>query len=319
MSLLRPLLATKADQDRFIDHEVETDRVLRAAREGRNVVVFGTYGAGKSSLLARARFLDDGDDRRWVTVSAESAESPAAILLSILARLDPNAVGRWHARMTAPSFDLVQPALVRQLLDELDAAAENLVICVDGVVPDVAYALFGSARNDVWAVAGAGWIVAANANERELVLRPPADAFFDVVVDLGPLDEVNARRLLREYAPELTQDQITSAINHGRGVPARLLRAAALLADGGDLAGTNYPAREIEASTPKARLLSWLTTHGATSASDPNMLSDVGVSRQRAHQILNELLEREMVTVSQERPEGRGQPRKLYVLTSTGR
>jgi hypothetical protein len=313
MPALRPLRPTRADQQRFVDRARETRELLAAADGGRNALVLGAYGSGKSSLLAHAAYARRDAHRRWVIVPGETAATPAALLLRILAGLDQPAAERWEARLStrARSADpLLEPALIAQLLDELDERARETVLAIDGVAPGVAHALFGSARNEVWALGDTTWVVAGRLEERDLLLRPPADAFFEATIALDPLADDDARALL-EAAGE---DPSEAVLRAGAGIPAQLLRAAALAREG------KAPARLAAAAAPasgtRAGLLGWLTTRGSASPSDPDLLEQLGVSRQRAAKLLAELADQGVVRATEERPEGTGRPRRRYTLTA---
>jgi hypothetical protein len=312
MPVLRPLRPTRADQRRFVARAEETERLLAAADAGRNALVLGAHGSGASSLLAHAAYERRDAARRWVIVPGETAATPAALLLRILAELDGGAFERWRTRLAGrdrTGDPVLEPALLALLLDALDEHAVDTVIAIDGIAPGVAHALFGSARNDVWALAGTSWVVAGRLEERDLLLRPPADAFFDTAIVLEPLPEPDAARLLAAHG----HDASPAVLAAGAGVPAQLLRAAAVAEAGGDPATLIAPPA---ASGTRAGLLGWLTARGSASPSDPALLEQLGVSRQRAAKLLAELADQGVVRATEERPEGSGRPRKLYTLAA---
>jgi hypothetical protein len=315
VSTLRPLRPTRADQRRFVGRTRETRELLDAVDGGRNALVLGVYGSGKSSLLAHAAYERRDAGRRWVIVPGEAAATPAALLLRILAELDADAAARWEARLAtrARSADpLLEPALVAQLLDELDERARGTVIAIDGIAPGVAHALFGSARNEVWSLGETSWVVAGRLEERDLLLRPPADAFFEATIVLAPLGDADARRLL-ESAGEPASEPVLQA---GAGIPAQLLRAASLAREGRPPAALAAASAATAATGTRAGLLSWLTARGSASPSDPDLLEQLGVSRQRAAKLLAELADQGVVRATEERPEGSGRPRKRYTLAA---
>jgi hypothetical protein len=312
MPALRPLRPTRADQRRFVARAGETERLLAAVDAGRNGLVLGSHGSGASSLLAHAAYQRRDAPRRWVIVAGETAGSAGALLLRILAELDAGAFERWRARLAdrdRTGDPLLEPALLAILLDELDEHVRDTVIAIDGIAPAVAHALFGSARNDVWALAGATWVLAGRLEERDLLLRPPADAFFDTTIVLEPLSDADARRLLTAHGHE----PAPAVLAAGAGIPAQLLRAAAVAEQGGDPTTLSAPPA---ASGTRAGLLGWLTARGSASPSDPALLEQLGVSRQRAAKLLAELADQGVVRATDERPEGSGRPRKLYTLAA---
>jgi energy-coupling factor transporter ATP-binding protein EcfA2 len=311
MMTLRPLLPTRADQERFVDRTDAASTTNRALDTGRNVLLLGDRGSGKTSLLAHIDHERSSDSTRWVSVTGESAASPAALLLEILALLEPDALERWLTPLggAEQASQIAQPAVTARLLDQIAVSAGDAIVCVDGIKPEVAHGLFGSSRNEVWAAAGVTWVVAADSAERDLLLRPPADAFFDIVVELAPLDDKDAAELLRRNDVNLTPAQIEQAVAAGGGNPARLLRAAA---QGQWSQGPIASPLLAGADGTRRRLLHWITVHGTASAADPAMLQELGVSRQRATQLLRELERHGVLNVVTERPSGHGRPRNVY-------
>lgn len=76
----------------------------------------------------------------------------------------------------------------------------RLVVLLDSIgSPDIVQHLFGRLRDEVWQLPLL-WVVAGNRPDRSRYLEPPADSFFDAVIDVGELDEDDAGDLLRRRA-----------------------------------------------------------------------------------------------------------------------
>ena len=133
----------------------------------------------------------------------------------------PASRARWIEDLRAlsmpdgPFGQVAQPAILMELLDLLGerlAALERPVcLMIDGIAPTVAHGVFGSLRNELWALEGAAWIVAGDISAEALYLEPPADAFFEQTIRLGRLTDADAAKLLGAHLPDLTDADIKSA------------------------------------------------------------------------------------------------------------
>ena len=307
----RPLIQSRSDQRRFVDRASETREVLQAIADAQPVLVLGDPGSGRTSLLNHVawRLAGQSDPRESVVVSGELAHSPAQLLGVLVAKLQRLAEpggsrGQWLQELQAlalpdgPFGEVAQPAILMELVDllgdRLAALKRGACLMIDGISPTVAHAVFGSLRNELWALEGAAWVVAGDTAAGPLYREPPADAFFARTVELGPLSDADAAKLLRAHIPELTKEQIAQAIAaDGSGNPRRLLRAAADIQAGirPTVSATDALAqRAVDLAGPLAgRLTAYLADHGPAAASDDRLLRQVGASRQRVSQLMHQL------------------------------
>jgi len=334
---IQPLVPSRADQRRFVDRKRETDAIIRAVAASQPVLVLGDRGSGRTSLLNHVAWLlaRQKPSRQTVMVSGELASSPSQLLGVLVARVqrlaEPAGGSRagWVEDLRAlslpdgPFGQVVQPAIVMELVDLLGerlAALERPVcLMVDGIAPAVAHGVFGSLRNELWALPDATWIVAGDRDAEALYLEPPADAFFEHTVRLGPLTGADAAKLLRAHVPELAGADLERAIAVGAGNPRRLLRAAADIQAGivpvGPM-GDELAQRAGAIGGPLAgALVGYLAAHGPASASDEAMLRQIGASRQRASQLMHELESAGLLeTIEQHEPGRRGRPARRFTL-----
>ena len=280
--------------------------------------MLGAYGSGKSSLLAHAAYERRDAPRRWVIVPGETAATPAALLLRILAELDRDAAERWEARLAtrARGADpMLEPALVAQLLDELDERAREArdrrrrhrAGRRARPLRQRPQRGLGARRHDL----GRGR--PARGGATCCCARPPTRS--------------SRRRSCSTRSTTPTRAALLEAAGRGRratpscapgaGIPAQLLAPPPLAREG------HVPARRSPPPPPRRRLrhpraglLSWLTARGSASPSDPDLLEQLGVSRQRAAKLLAELADQGVVRATEERPEGSGRPRKRYTLAA---
>jgi hypothetical protein len=276
------------------------------------------------------------DAHETAVVPGEVTNDPAQLLGVLVARLqrlaEPESQrGRWLDDLRAlsmpdgPFGQVVQPAILMELVDllgeRLAALRRPVCLMIDGVSPTVAHGVFGSLRNELWTLDGVSWVVAGDAAAGPLYREPPADAFFERVVELGPLPEAEAGKLLRAHIPQLSDTDIQAAIAAGGGNPRRLLRAAADIQAGrqpspsttGELAS-----QAVDVAGPLAgALVEYLATHGPAAASDRRLLTQIGTSRQRASQLMHQLESAGLLeTLEQHEPGRRGRPARRFAIKS---
>ena len=222
-----------------------------------------------------------------------------------------------------PFGQVAQPAILMELVDLL---GERLAALEPPRVPDgrrdraaVAHGVFGSLRNELWALHGAAWVVAGDSAAEALYLEPPADAFFEHTVKLGPLTDTDAAKLLRAHVPTLSAADIERAIAVADGNPRRLLRAAADIQAG--IAPVGSTADEIAqratavAGPLAGAIVGYLAANGPAAASDEAMLRQIGASRQRASQLMHELESAGLLeTIEQHEPGRRGRPARRFAV-----
>jgi energy-coupling factor transporter ATP-binding protein EcfA2 len=334
--VIRPLATTRADQRRFVDRTDETRSIVRAVAASQNVLLVGEAGSGRTSLLNHVAWLlaREAQPRDSLLVSGESAANAAQMLGVLVARVQRLAEGGraragWLEDLRAlsmpdgPFGEAARPAIVMELIDLLGEALARVprAVCVmvDGISAVVAHGVFGSLRNELWALDGVSWIVAGDSAASPLYREPPADAFFELTVELGSLSAGDARKLLRLHAPELGEAEVEQALAVGRGNPRRLLRAASEIQAGVTPtdSAAREPAEKAEAiAGPLAgRLIEYLAEHGPASASDATMLRQIGASRQRASQLMHQLESAGLLqTIEQHEPGRRGRPVRRFAL-----
>lgn len=291
----RPLLDTKPDAALFAGRGSELDRLLPAARAGRNVLVVADRGAGTTSLLHQ--FARHARRTRPVLTprfrNAATARTPTDLLRGLFG--DPD-------RPPTPSGPY--PAF-----GEYHDLPAGTVAIVDNISADLARDLFGRLRDEVWAIP-ATWVVSCPTHQQAAILEPPADAFFDVVLTVGHLSEIEARDLLvRRGAPA---DRLAELVTAGGGNPRQLIRALGA-AESGERPAT---ARRARLSRPAAMLLGELDSLGSASASDAELQHRLGWTRSRLTQVFRELLAAGMVTAGQVKG-GIGRPRTVYRVAGT--
>ena len=186
--------------------------------------------------------------------------------------------------------------------------------------PEIVHALFGRLRDEIWQLPIV-WLVAGSEGDRQVYLRPPADAFFARVVTLEPLPSKEAFALVRARVPRAkASDALLRAIvTASSGMPRDLVSLAADAVVGGakpeDVARSRAK-RDAAVATlgePARRVVSELEANGPASASDEAFLARLGFGRSRAAQVLGELERLGIVEASTERLAGR-RPRKRYGL-----
>ena len=326
----RPLQPTAADATLFVDRASELERLARSVGHRFNSLVLGERGSGKTSLLRRlqGQLTDQGVPSRFV-------EASGATTVEDLIDLLYEAV---HSRRRDPTERLLASLDgMTGIADDLRRLAppdhRQLVMFLDSINnPDLVQHLFGRLRDDVWQLPFT-WVVAGNRAERGRYLEPPADSFFDAVVDIGELDEEHAADLLRRRAQQAGPDDAGGqvllsvaselAMRVKPRTPRNILAATRdVLVEAADDPTqwmTNLHAlqrRATELGRPAAMLFVELMDLGPVSPSDKLLLERLGWTRARAAQVFKQLEQAGLVVVTDEAPDGPGRPRKLYAANS---
>ena len=183
-----------------------------------NVLIVGEQGSGRTTLLRQvARELRERRvQAQWID-AATALTTPALVEL-VTARL-LNGTGQAAGDGWALQWLLSAPP------DELPRVFRRR----PSPVAAVSYGLFGTLRDELWQLP-VRWVVTCTDRDRG-TLPPPADAFFDVVVSLPPLQEKEARALVRARVPDgqLSTDAMTTIMDVGGGNPGRWSAQPALL------------------------------------------------------------------------------------------
>ncbi|HEX8744624.1 MAG TPA: hypothetical protein VF712_15985 [Thermoleophilaceae bacterium] len=311
-----PLRDRTADSLLFVPPD-GFERAQTAALHNLNVLVLAPRGGGKTSALHQLelRLRDDGAPP-VVFADLAGVDAPHAALQTLVA-LASESIGAdvlWKpppARPHEADEDLAARTAIRQL-----AGLTACRFLIDNASAEkVAYPLFGTFRDRLWDTPHQ-WILAAALHDRGRLLRPPADAFWEEVVDLS-LTQSQAHDLLVRRI-EGTAPWAQALVGElGTTNPRQLIRAA--------LAATIHPdgpeavvatRRRLQEQVDRlgerpAILLEELRSRGPVSASDPELLDRLGWARTTVLRALDDLVEAGLVQ-TYEQPQGRGRPRRLF-------
>jgi hypothetical protein len=325
----RPLMSTGADAALFVGREREVGTLTRAAGLGLNALLLGQRGSGKTSLLHHfERELGEaGMEVRFIEASGASTIDGLIALLFGAVRGTP-----WDStdRLLAEMGEGGVGGDLRRLGE---IAGGSLILLVDSIArPALVHQLFGPQRDELWQLPFL-WVVSGNSADRRGYLEPPADSFFDVVVELEELGIEEAAELLvrRCTAPGTADDPAAKALLEAASLlaqrvsprtPRQLLSAAraSLLGDEDPSAtiqmlyGLQHRAAAL--GRPAAMLFTELMNMGPVSASDEGLLERLGWTRGRVVQVLKELEVEGLVIAAEAR--GPGRPRKLYAVNHPG-
>lgn len=303
----RPLLSTSDDRDLVVERTAECALVEDAVRRNLNVLISGAAGSGLTTTIHQLlRRLPRGEQLHPRFVNAATVASAEELLHESLGEL-------------VPAMAIVDGDSVYARFARFSAVPDNIVVLVDNAGPALLQETFGAHRDEIWQVP-VTWVVTCTELDRVRVLSGRAAAFFDVVVELGPLTDVQAAGLLRRRTTkeELGAAGLRAAVNAAAGNPRALVQAARRLVLEGvapaDLARSAYLRQEVgrPLSRPARMLLDELVTRGPASASDPDLQAATGWTRSRLVQVLAEL-ESAGAVDSEERSDGRsGRPRKVF-------
>ncbi len=315
-------MASAADR-RYLVERIETDVVLGHVRAGMNTLVLADRGMGKTTFLRHLEWrLEDEADTSPVYVDGHRLSDARMILLAVRDRLEGPRTPLTEQLQMATLPMTPSPVETRNevlvLIRELARQQEGRRACVllDDPDPDIAHRLFGRLRDELWQT-GIVWVVAGDPARRQQYLTPPADAFFERIVELAPLTDAQQQDLIRRRMSRQDSMDLLS-VRAESGSPRTLLTAlrdAASSPDDVQVVLARRTERQQRAHERLGRLeemmLAEIENGAAASASDPDWTGRFGISRQRAQQALA-ALEREQLVRADRLPGPSGRPRKVY-------
>ena len=300
----RPLTASDADHSLFADRSSELQRVRRALDLGLNAYVHGPPGSGRTSFLRQV----ERDRPEACYVRLHGFETLEDRLDQVeRAVTGSNVLERPRPSPFAETFKAFATTEVKAAPDpfrNLRRAVGPIggepfrVVLVDDLGHKECHELFGRWRDGLWEMP-IQWVVAAGSASS---LDPPADTFFDAVVELLPFDHEGLQELVRRRAASGTPGEGSLLFSTAEPViesvaPCTPRRALSVLRDlylSDDLAEATRNLANLQSARaslkPTAnRLLDALIHHGPTYAGDVELLAEVGVTRSRVVQLLAEL------------------------------
>lgn len=310
----RPLFPTLADAALFVRTDAAV-ALLKGPQLGRNTLVVGPRGSGKTSLLRMAEHaLREQEGRPVAFVSLRGVDDAAAAVTAV-----HRAAVEQGWLPAAEPLDDDDPFAPTALLRRLAAAPEGAVVLLDDVGAEQGAALFGRLRDELWQLR-LTWAVAVSSAQAGALLSPPADAFFERRVTLEELDEDARFQLLA--LREVPAERARALAQEGPGNPRELIAFARDAQENGVspralAAATERLRGEAEEAAGRAggMLVAELDGLGPVSAADPTLLDRLGWDRPRAARTLSRLEQAGIVRSYLEPRNGRnGRPRKLYEL-----
>lgn len=272
-----------------------------------NVLLSGDAGSGLTTTVHQLlRSLPRGEQLHPRFVNAATVSSAEQLLHEALGEL-------------VPAMAIVDGDSAYARFARFSGVPNDIVVLIDNAPAALLEQAFGAHRDEMWQVPVI-WIATCSEVDRTHVLGSRAAAFFDVVVELKPLTDVQAAGLLRRRTTKVELDAagLRAAVNTAGGNPRALVQAARRLVLEGvapdDLARSVYLRQEVgrPLSRPARMLLDELVSRGPASASDPQLQAATGWTRSRLVQVLAEL-EAAGAVDSEERSDGRtGRPRKVF-------
>lgn len=327
----RPLLDTRADAELFVGRRSELSRLRRSLELRLNVLVHSEAGAGKTSLLRHLVWLERTNGGSTPHYLSATTASTVTELIELVA--GALGVTKLPAEVSGDPLGLLAH-LADVVKDEPgpDGPGAQPVVILDEPDADVAFTLFGQLRDEVWQLP-VTWVVAMDSSDVYRLFRPPADAFFEVRLELPRLQPGEVRELLLRRVPaglatersHKLSDEVVAELAATRD-PRRALDGARRLlteeATWDDLKRIRKRRDDAVGELgPSARMVVDALSQlgGAASASDPELLELLGWTRPRAVQVLSGLEKAGILDTATVRHNGTaGRPRKVYRLVEAG-
>jgi MoxR-like ATPase len=323
----RPLLATRADMDLFVGRDRELNQLKRAMAQKFSVLLVGERGSGRTSLIRALMYasrLSGTDVPRMVYVRAAGLTDPAQVLNRVLETHDRLDSDDDQARAARTDGDQARAARTGGASAALDALAERQIehpfaVLLDDIDPAVGNVLFGVLRDELWETQ-TPWLVTATSEGSTTILAPPADAFFEMILQVDALSKAEAIDLMRRRLPLVDHGRLESIARHG-GQPRELIELArqidwqaTALGTDLDLARRQWDRALTTLGRPASMLVGEMRDLGPVSASDERLLARVGWTRPRVLQVLAEIERAGLATSSSPPQSGPGRPKKVYRL-----
>jgi DNA-binding transcriptional ArsR family regulator len=310
----RPLTASDADHELFADRGPELQRVRRALDLGLNAYVHGSPGSGRTSFLRQVQ--RGKPEARYVRL--HGFEALVERLDEIERTLEDKAVlERYGPAPLLEPLRAFSGKVVKVSSDPLRnlrkavgpiGSGQRRIVLVDDLGHKECHELFGRLRDELWELP-IQWVVTGSVAS----LDPPADTFFDAVVELSLLDHHGLRDLVRSRAASGTPEERDLLMSRADSVidnvaPCTPRRALSVLRDlclSDDLAEATGQLADLQSARsslkPTAnRLIDALIHYGPAHAGDTRLLEEVGVTRSRVVQLLAELQADGLVTAQRE-------------------
>src|SRR4051812_45933678 len=192
----RPLTDTSLDHKLYVERP-EHSLIHKGARQGLNALLVGERGSGKTTLLRQLALELREEQFPAVFVDGKLATDAYSFLELVRFQVGqaPNlleSVRETYARAWTPRPNLGEANMLLDLINTMRGPSNGgpkTVLLIDGVPsPETAHSLFGRLRDELWQLPFA-WVLAGDERDRAALMQPPADAFFDRLVELGPLAE----------------------------------------------------------------------------------------------------------------------------------
>jgi energy-coupling factor transporter ATP-binding protein EcfA2 len=306
----RPLDPGRLDADLYTPRPLLESSLLRRLREGRNVLLAGAAGSGKTTLMRQLRSELEAAETRTAWVNAALADTAEDFLEAARAEL-----GRDQPPSPSP---IEAPAQARLLsLSRALAGYPPTVIFVDGLIDaGLGFELFGRLRDELWA-AGHTWLVAASPRDSAVLRKPPAEAFWSAVVEIPTLSYAEVMAFLERGLDSAERERIAEDTPRAGLHPRLLIREVddALAAEPGERRAQIGAMIERASAVGRSEGMAMAELFALArpvSAHDPEVLERLGWSRAYAQRIFSHLEREGLVRSISVASEGAGRPRKLY-------
>lgn len=344
---LRPLFPTKYDQSFFVNREKELSSIKSSMRSNLNLLLLGNRGSGKTSLLNHA-YHNLRNDKKFILIlvnilpkGISDTESFLNELASSCAKEARNTDRDFYEKyrnafaraIGLEGFETIMSILLREnkqpvfLIDGFD---HNSKLCYD---------IFSSLREIFWETKST-FIITGDVQQKNVYLKPPVDAFFDKVLEIGKLSSKDIKELFehRIGKNEISEKVFSALAEHNSDSVTDLILiireniekdnskfdtilqthnsftfGASIISP--DQSNFQQSDENFKISPMRKEVLRYLRMNGPTSASDEKFQEDMGVSRSRLAQMLLRLTSRGLLIKSQDSKKRRA----LFGLTEETR